>query len=143
MALMRHPRCPVCRNRVSLDSIWEMTPVNHMGLLQYSSGIVCPGCGTKLRIVQRYSAIAVSCLWIGVGLLASVSSKYLTANRALFWPAVLLLTVTGIYLTIAVARQFVTLKVRTGTDTVDFPLERLRQQLEAKAHGDETEQFRV
>jgi hypothetical protein len=106
-----------------------MTPRDKFGLLEYSTGVVCSGCGTKLRIEQRRSALAlVTAVVALLGVCWLVGSLWEVSRNVSLVIAILL----GVVVLVGsqpLARAFAQLKVREGSDVVDFPLERLKEEL--------------
>ena len=129
MDLSRSPRCPVCKVEVSIRLAWDMSPKSRTGFLEEATGVVCPQCGTKLRIAQTRAALVLVAavaaglaLAYGVGWLIAMDE----ARAVLSLPAVALLFFPG-----PIPKRFATLRVSDGVSTVDFPVERLKRQLHA------------
>jgi uncharacterized paraquat-inducible protein A len=98
--------------------------------MEEATGIVCPQCGTKLRIAQT-RAVLVLAAAVAAGLVLAYGIGRLVGTdevRAVLSLAVFALLVPG-----PIAKRFATLKVRDGSSTVDFPVERLKRQLHAPA----------
>lgn len=130
--------CPVCNARVSLKLVWDITPKNRFGLLAHSTGVVCSTCSTKLRIRQSRSALAVAALYL-LAFLAIASARTLVpledSSGTVFAVAIVL---AALALHGRIARHFAGLQRREGLDTVDFPVERLKEQLkEVQAVADD------
>jgi hypothetical protein len=127
--------CPQCFQTVPLEIVWSLAPRNRFGFLRYSTGVVCPSCGAKLRIVQRQSVVFLAVLWI-IALIAAEAAGRLDipfGNLPAF-------AVLAAFFTLSVSgplqRRVAELKLRDGIDTVDFPVERLKQELSGKAQQD-------
>ena len=116
-------RCPVCHASVSLQPAWDPAPKNRFGLLAQSTGIVCSMCSTRLRITQRWSAVAVAVLYLlaVAGLYQFREFSSLGQTQRIVFVALLLallLLVQG-----RLAKAFARVQRREGIDTVDFPAE--------------------
>lgn len=132
MAWQSDPRCPTCGQPNSVRLALSLAPKHFLGLLRYSTGVVCSACGSKLRIVQRSSAVAVLVLWAGVAFTLSALSKRFGISTDAKLVSAVLVSLALVMLTPMLARRFVSLKLREGIDTVDFPVERLKDQLSGK-----------
>jgi hypothetical protein len=113
--------------------VWKLTPKNRFGFLASSTGVVCPSCGAKLRIVQRHSALVLASLWT-VAMIAAAATirRYAVPSEAVTVFAVLASTVV-LFGSGPLQRRFAVLKIREGIATVDFPVERLKQELSGEA----------
>lgn len=124
--------CPRCFQPVPLEMVWRLTPTNRFGLLAYKTGVVCPSCGARLRIVQRQSVLVLAALWIIAMTAAAASHRFGVPTGAVAVFA-LLATTLVLFGSGPLQRRFAVLELRDGTDTVDFPLERLKQELSGEA----------
>ena len=129
MALSPTVPCPSCASPVSLRLAWDMTPKNRFGFLEHSTGVACPSCKVRLRIVERNAVLVAIALALSGFAVAAIAGPYraTTAGAVLLAIVVLLLGLAmfpGAY-----ASRFLTLKVRGGNDLVDFPVERLKEEL--------------
>jgi hypothetical protein len=59
MPLLEYPKCPHCQNTVHLSELWDIASTSKSGLLIGRTGIVCPRCQTKLRIIQWQSFLGI------------------------------------------------------------------------------------
>jgi len=117
---------------VPLETVWQLTPKNRFGFLAYSTGVVCPSCGARLRIVQRQSVLVLGTLWIIAMIAADAARRSGVPTDAL----AVLVVLAGTFVLLGsglIQRRFAVLKLREGIDTVDFPLERLKQELSGEA----------
>jgi ribosomal protein L40E len=129
MAFDRSPQCPACGSDVSIRLAWAMVPKNRVGLLAHGAAVVCPKCGTKLRIVQWPSLIAIVCIWATFATLWSFVGAYARPlGNAVIVP-ILASTLLLMLLTNPIARRFAKLRIRVGSDVLDFPVESLKEQL--------------
>lgn len=112
--------------------VWRLSPKNRFGLLAFKSGVVCPSCGARLRIVQRRSVLVLAALWIIAMTAAAASHRFGVPTDAVTVFAVLGTTLL-LFGSGPLQRRFAVLKLREGTDTVDFPLERMKQELSGEA----------
>jgi uncharacterized protein (DUF983 family) len=82
MSLLDYPRCPQCQGEVPIQRLYKEAPTLRGGLLigdgsEFggvftigTTGIVCPTCGAKLRVLQTGVAMAaMSTLMIGMPIL--------------------------------------------------------------------------
>jgi hypothetical protein len=124
--------CPRCFQPVPLEMVWSLTPKNRFGFLAYSTGVVCPSCGAKLRIVQRYSAAVLASLWILAMVAIGAAGRLVIQSDVVLVLAALVLAfwLAG---SERLQRRFAVLKIREGIDTVDFPVDRLKQELSGEA----------
>jgi hypothetical protein len=135
MAFSREVRCPSCARPVSLRLAWEMTPKDRSGFLAYATGVVCPHCNARLRIVQRLASLVAVGFGVTAVLLAALvgprnGAMLNSVGLAAAAVAIGLAFLPGIY-----AQRLLSLKIRTGTDVVDFPVERLKEDLATVTAG--------
>jgi hypothetical protein len=131
--------CPQCFQSVPLELVWSLTPKGRLGFLAYSTGVVCPSCGAKLRIVQRQSALVLGSLWI-IAIMAVEAARRSGVPSYVVTTFAVLVTTLLIFGSALLQRRSAVLKLREGIDTVDFPLERLKHRLSGEAQRDrETE----
>ena len=70
MPLLHDARCPQCDSGLPLKVLWEFSRssqydlVTKSGVLRGRIGIVCPGCGVKLGVVQTRIRVFVLLLWV-------------------------------------------------------------------------------
>ena len=124
--------CPRCFQPVPLEMAWSLTPKNRFGFLAYSTGVVCPSCGAKLRIVQRYSAAVLASLWILTMVAVSAAGRIGVQSGVILVFAALVLAFL-LFGSARLQQLLAVLKIREGIDTVDFPVERLKQDLSGEA----------
>jgi hypothetical protein len=130
MAVARPVLCPRCKRTVSLRLAWDLTPKNKRGFLDYSAGVVCPGCKVRLRIVEsRAKSIALYLGLSGIVLCAISAPWFNTITGALFFGVGAIAIGLALFPS-GFAKNYLSVEVRTGTDVVDFPVERLKQDLE-------------
>jgi len=131
-----HPvPCPACRRSVSLRLAWELTPKNRYGFLSYSTGIVCPSCGARLRIVERHAkAVAVAIGLSGLAICAVAAPWSATVAGTVAMGIGAIGIGLGLYPS-GYAQRFLSAELRTGTSSVDFPVERLKQELAIATGG--------
>jgi hypothetical protein len=123
------PCCPMCNTPISLRLVWNIAPLNRFGLLEQSTGVVCPTCSTKLRIVQGHSGLMIAALWSLFLVGAALAGQSAPPTRSLVLLFVFSLFIATAVFSGRIARRFARLRPREGTDTVDFPIERLKDQL--------------
>jgi len=58
------PRCPKCVDDVSLEELWRVSPTNRSNFLISKTGIKCPHCGARLRILQQRASWGVHLLLV-------------------------------------------------------------------------------
>jgi hypothetical protein len=63
-----------------MRELWEFAGYDRLGLLRAKSGIICPQCGTKLRVMQSGVCLSLIVPAAGIGALMALSSKALRAN---------------------------------------------------------------
>ena len=124
--------CPRCLQTVTLEMVFSLTPKNPFGFLAYSSGVVCPSCGAKLRIVQRYSAAVLASLWVLTMVAVGAAGRVGIQSDVVLVLAALILAFL-LFGSGRLQRRFAVLKIREGIATVDFPVERLNQELSGEA----------
>jgi hypothetical protein len=112
--------------------VWSLTPKNRFGLLAYNTGVVCPSCGAKLRIVQRYSAAALASLWIGALIALGAAGRFNVPSEVAI-VATLIVLAFLLFGSEPLQRRLAVLKIREGIDTVEFPVERLKQELSGES----------
>ena len=112
--------------------VWRLTPKNRFGFLASSTGVECPSCGEKLRIVQRQSALVLGSLWIVAMIALGAARRSGAPSDAITIFAVLASTLV-LFGSGPLQRRFAVLKLREGIDTVNFPLERLKRELSGEA----------
>ena len=128
MSFGESPNCPMCDTPVSLRLVWEITPLNRFGLLAQSTGVVCPTCATKLRIVQGRSGLAVALLFVFALASAALAGHLTSTPKSIVTVIGCALLIIAVFSSGKIARRFARLRKREGTDTVDFPIERLKAQ---------------
>ena len=98
--------------------------------MAYSAGVVCPGCKVRLRIVERRAKDIALYLVISGLLLCALASLWTgTIMGEVILGIGAIALVLGFFPSLY-ARRFLTADVRTGNDVVDFPVERLKEELE-------------
>ena len=119
----------MCNTPISLRLVWDITPLNRFGLLAQSTGVVCPICSIKLRIIQGRSGLVIAALWSLFLVGAALAGKSTPPTRSLVLLFVLAILIATAVFAARIARHFARLRPREETDTVDFPIERLKDQL--------------
>jgi hypothetical protein len=124
--------CPRCFQPVPLEMVWSLARKNRFGVLAYSTGVVCPSCGARLRIVQRFSAAVLALLYILAAVAVGAAGRFGVPSAVALVPALLVLAFVK-FGSGPLQRRLAVLKIREGNDTVDFPVERLKQELSGEA----------
>ena len=127
--------CPRCFQPVPLEMVWSLTPKNRFGFLAYSTGVACPSCGARLRIVQRYSAAVIASFWILTMVAVGAAGRIGVPSDVALVLAALILAFL-LFGSARLQQRLAVLKIREGIDTVDFPVERLQQDLSGEARLD-------
>lgn len=121
--------CPLCSQPVPLEAVWDAAGKDRNGLLERPTGVVCPSCGARLRVVQRFGSFAfVSLLLASLAALILVPSLFqpqLESTLPLFLLPMFFLSLSGGWL----QRSFAKLELHDGSVALSFPIEELKQQL--------------
>jgi hypothetical protein len=63
-----------------MRELWEFAGYDRLGLLRDKSGIICPQCGTKLRVIQSGVCLSLILPAVGIGMLLALSSRTLRTS---------------------------------------------------------------
>jgi predicted membrane channel-forming protein YqfA (hemolysin III family) len=76
MALLDPPRCPNCNSEIDLKDLWRLAPKSGRGSrFAGKIGVVCPVCGTKLRVLDGRLQLTSVALFILMACSAAVLGK--------------------------------------------------------------------
>ncbi|MES1191626.1 MAG: hypothetical protein ABUS47_11185 [Steroidobacter sp.] len=112
---------------MSLKLVWKLADKDHMGFLRHKNGVVFAACQSWLRIVTWPGSIIINVTFIAILLLLVVNSAFVSGGVYKFVLAPAL--VVGLFSTGRISMMFATLRIRKGSDTVDFPVDRQKQSL--------------
>jgi len=126
MPLLSPPRCPQCSGEVPLEGLWRVAPTNRSNFLMHDTGIQCPHCGARLRILQGRASwgtflLLVTALFL-VGGMAEHLVKAGVLPRGSFLGAFVLLVMLSWPLTRS-APRLVTLRVAYDGEILEYPLD--------------------
>jgi hypothetical protein len=120
---MRPPRCPLCDGEVPVNRVYGWLNVNRLGLLSGPTGVVCPGCGAKLRVLQTRAIVAIPVVWISAIYLALIGRNYNLGDAARNVSAILV-GCACVALPFYLAPRLARLRVLGVDEKAEFPLGR-------------------
>ena|SRR5579863_8022869 len=80
MPLLSEPPCPKCGRPLPTRELWELAGYDRLGLLHDKSGIVCPQCGIRLKVIQLGVILSLLLPCLGVGALVALFGHALKAH---------------------------------------------------------------
>lgn len=126
MAIFDDPRCPRCQSAVSLRERWREAPKTRNGFLCGSVGIVCPVCGSKLRVLQKGVVIAFVLSFATLAAVATITGKFerdhrLATDRTPTVLVVVSLAAAMFCLQWRYAYRFASIRILHVGETASFP----------------------
>jgi hypothetical protein len=118
MQILPEHRCPNCNAEVSVILAWESADKDVMGLMMNATGVVCHTCNTRLRIHQTRAGLVLVTVFATAAMIVVFAQNVGKEFGSVL--GVLLIALLFVYKS-DIARRFVTLRIRTGIATVDFP----------------------
>ena len=130
MLIPDDPSCPRCQGAVPLGRLYAETPTNRLGLLAgdgfsiNSTGIICPTCGCKLRVLQWWVLLASVLGVLALGVVGFFAVTPFLTERNARWLVVPLIIVFGVAAIVVqrYARRFARLQIVEDDTGVVFPL---------------------
>jgi hypothetical protein len=124
MAIFSEPICPHCGQPLPMRELWEFAGYDRLGLLREKSGIVCPQCGTKLRVIQSGVCLSFILPAVAIGTLLGLSSRALRASGVDPKVAIVILLVPLLMFWFRYGPCFARVRPVKSTETLVYPLSR-------------------
>lgn len=126
MPLLAPPRCPQCSGDVPLEGLWRVARTNRSNFLVHDTGIRCPHCGVRLRILQGRASWGTFLVFLTALFIAGEVTDRLVRAGVLPKGAFLGLFVLLVIISWPVTRsapRLVTLRVAYDGEALEYPLD--------------------
>jgi DNA-directed RNA polymerase subunit RPC12/RpoP len=124
MPILSEPRCPICGATVSLLPLWRAAAKDEDGLLEKKTGITCPFCSQKLRVLQgRGNAALMAVMGLMLVVIIAAERPYNLFPPNVSFGLILLLIFVMAFVVRRIAPFLATLRVAKEGEDLDYPLD--------------------